>query len=104
GLELTQDEGRVKVISPLDDTPASKAGIVAGDFISAVNGTSVEGMTLKQVIDQMRGPPGSNVTLTVLRPAEKKRENIAMVRSVIHVQSVKSERKGDVAYIRIASF
>jgi carboxyl-terminal processing protease len=87
-----------------DDTPASKAGIVAGDFISAVNGTSVEGMTLKQVIDQMRGPPGSNVTLTVLRPAEKKRENIAMVRSVIHVQSVKSERKGDVAYIRIASF
>jgi carboxyl-terminal processing protease len=104
GLEVTQEDGLVKVVTPIDDTPASRAGIKTGDFISAIDGTSIQGMPLNEAVERMRGPADSKVTLTVLRSGEKKPLEIVLTRAVIRVESVKYERKGDVGYIRITSF
>lgn len=104
GIEVTMEDGLVKVISPIDDTPAAKAGIKTGDFIAAINNTPIQGMALNDAIDKMRGPSGTKVTLTVLRPGTKKPFDVALTRAVIRVDSVKSKREGDVGYIRISAF
>lgn len=104
GIEVTMESGVVKVVSPIDDTPASKAGIKPGDYITHIDGEQVIGMSLNDAVDKMRGKIGSKVKLTVRRVNEKPLEFV-LKREEIKIQSVKSEIKGkDVAYIRITSF
>lgn len=104
GIEVSAEDGLVKVVSPIDDTPAAKAGIKPGDYIAAVNGVSVQGLPLDQALDKMRGPAGSKVTLTILRNGEKKPFDVTMVRAVIRVERVKWHAEGDVGYIRLTGF
>jgi carboxyl-terminal processing protease len=104
GLEVTQEDGLVKVVTPIDDTPASRAGLKTGDFISAIDGISIQGMPLNEAVSRMRGPENSKVTLTILRAGEKRPMEVTLTRAVIRVESVKFERKNDVGYIRISSF
>lgn len=104
GIEVTMESGVVKVVSPIDDTPASKAGIKPGDYITHIDGEQVIGMSLNDAVDKMRGKIGSKVKLTVRRVNEKPLEFV-LKREEIKIQSVKSEIKSkDVAYIRITSF
>lgn len=104
GIEVTMEDGLVKVISPIDDTPAAKAGIKPGDYIAAIDGTPVQGMSLSDAINKMRGPQGSKITLTVLRTGEKKPFDVSMTRAVVRVDSVKYHREGDIGYIRLTAF
>ncbi|HLY04433.1 MAG TPA: S41 family peptidase [Rhizomicrobium sp.] len=104
GLEVTMEDGLVKVISPIDDTPAAKAGIKPGDFIAAIDGTPIQGMQLNDAVDRMRGSPGSKITLTVLRSGAKKPFDVALTRAVVQVDLVKFHREGDIGYIRLSSF
>jgi len=104
GIEVTMEDGLIKVISPIDDTPAAKAGIKPGDYIAGIDGTPVQGMALNDAIDKMRGAPGSKVTLTVLRQGEKKPFDVALTRAVIKVDSVRSHAEGDIGYIRLTAF
>ncbi len=104
GLEVTMEDGLVKVISPIDDTPAAKAGIKTGDYISQIDGQSIVGADLNDAVEKMRGPEGSKVTLTILRKGEKKPFDVALTRAVIKIDSVKSHREGNIGYVRITSF
>jgi carboxyl-terminal processing protease len=104
GLEVTMDDGLVKVVSPIDDTPAARAGIKTADFIAAIDGTPIQGLSLDDAIAKMRGAPGSKITLTILRPGTKKPFDVALVRAIVQVDSVKYHREGDIGYIRLAAF
>jgi carboxyl-terminal processing protease len=104
GIEVTMEDGLVKVISPIDDTPAARAGIKTGDFIAAVDGTPIQGMSLDDAIAKMRGPEGTKVTITVLRTGTKKPFDVALTRAIVQVDNVKYHRDGDVGYIRLPSF
>ncbi len=104
GIEVTMDNGLVKVVSPIDDTPAAKAGIMPGDYISEIDSKPVMGMTLNDAVDKLRGKAGSKVTVTILRQSEKEPKEITMVRDVIKIKSVRAEKENDVAYLRITSF
>ncbi len=105
GIEVTEEEGLIKVVSPIDDTPAAKAGIMSGDVIAGIDGASTQGMTLDQAVDKMRGPINSAVTLKIARGTKKDLKDYKITRAVIEVQSVKGEVKdGDVGYIRITQF
>ena len=105
GIEVSMESGVVKVISPIDDTPASKAGIKAGDFIVKINDIQVQGKTLSEAVDLMRGPVGSGIELTVRRRGEKKALIFNIVREIIEIQSVKVDvLKDNIGYIRLTSF
>jgi carboxyl-terminal processing protease len=104
GIEVTMEDGLVKVISPIDDTPAAKAGIKTGDYIAAIDSTPIQGMALNDAIVKMRGAPGSKVTLTILRNGAKKPFDVALTRAIIQVDSVRFHRDGDVGYIRLTAF
>ena len=105
GIEVGMEAGVVKVISPIDDTPASKAGIKAGDYIVKINDTQVQGKSLSEAVDLMRGPVGSGIELTVRRRGAKKALTFNVVREVIEVQSVKSELlENNIGYLRLTSF
>ena len=105
GIEVTQEEGLVKVVTPIDDTPASRAGIMAGDLISAIDGEAVLGLTLNQAVDKMRGPVNTAVKLTVLRGSQKEPREVKLTRAVIQIKSVRSRQEGDdIGYIRITQF
>jgi carboxyl-terminal processing protease len=105
GIEVTQEEGLVKVVTPIDDTPASRAGIMAGDLISAIDDEAVLGLTLNQAVDKMRGPVNTSVKLTVLRGAQKEPREVKLTRAVIQIKSVRSRQEGDdIGYIRITQF
>jgi len=105
GIEVSMEAGVVKVISPIDDTPASRAGLKAGDYIVKINDVQVQGKSLSEAVDLMRGPVGSGIELTVRRRGEKKALTFNIVREVIQVQSVKSEiLKENIGYIRLTSF
>jgi len=105
GIEVTEEDGLIKVVSPIDDTPAAKAGIMSGDIIAGIDGTLTSGMTLDQAVDKMRGPINSAVTLKIARGTKKELKDYKITRAVIEVQSVKGEVKdGDIGYIRITQF
>ena len=105
GIEVSMEAGVVKVISPIDDTPASKAGIKAGDYIVKINNTQVQGKSLSEAVDLMRGPVGSGIDLTVRRIGEKKALTFYIVREIIQIQSVKAELiDKNIGYIRLTSF
>ena len=105
GIEVTMENGVVKVVSPIDDTPAAKAGILAGDLIIKIDGKPVKGMTLSQAVEKMRGKVGTPITVTILRKGRKKPFDVRIVRDIIRIQSVKWEVVGgDIGYIRITQF
>jgi carboxyl-terminal processing protease len=105
GIEVTQEDGLVKVVTPMDDSPASKVGIMSGDMISGIDGEPVLGMTLNQAVDKMRGPVNSNVRLTIVRGASKEVKEFTVKRDVITIRSVRYNVEGeDVGYIRITQF
>ncbi len=104
GIEVTMENGVVKVVSPIDDTPASRAGMKAGDYITHLDGTPVLGMTLAEAVKKMRGPVKSEILLTVARKGVEKPLEVKIIRDVIRVQSVRSRLEGEVVYIRITSF
>ncbi|MBD1134029.1 S41 family peptidase [Pelagibacterales bacterium SAG-MED46] len=105
GIEVSMEAGVVKVITPIDDTPASKAGIKAGDYIVKINDIQVQGKSLSEAVDLMRGPVGSEIELTVRRRGAKKALTFNVVREIIEVQSVKSELlENDIGYLRLTSF
>ena len=105
GIEVGMESGVVKVISPIDDTPASRAGIKAGDYIVKINNIQVQGKSLSEAVDLMRGPVGSGIELTIRRRGEKKALTFKIIREVIQIQSVKSELlEENIGYIRLTSF
>ena len=105
GIEVSMESGVVKVISPIDDTPASRAGIKAGDYIVKINNTQVQGKSLSEAVELMRGPVGTSIELTIRRRGEKKALNFIIVREIIEIQSVKVDvLEKNVGYIRLTSF
>ena len=105
GIEVSMEAGVVKVISPIDDSPASKAGIKAGDYIVKINNIQVQGKSLTEAVELMRGPIGSEINITIRRVGVKKALNFKIKRAVIEVASVKSEIKNkNIGYIRLTSF
>ena len=105
GIEVTMESGLVKVISPIDDTPASRAGIKAGDYIVKINNTQVQGKSLSEAVDLMRGPVGSGIELTIRRRGEKKALVLNIIREIIEIKSVKSDiLEKNIGYLRLTSF
>lgn len=104
GIEVTQEEGFVKVVSPMDGTPADEAGIEAGDFITHVDGESVSGLSLDQAVDKMRGPVGSEIIVTVVRKDVAEPFDVSIIRDTIKVTAVKSRVVGNVPVLRITTF
>jgi carboxyl-terminal processing protease len=103
GIEVTMENGLVKVVSPIDDTPASRAGLKPGDFIVEIDGEQVQGLTLQDAVERMRGPVNSAIKLT-LRRGTQEPFTVTLQRAVIRIQSVRSSIEGDIGYIRITSF
>ena len=105
GLEVMQDGGLVRVVSPIDETPAARAGLLSGDLIVKIDDTPVQGLSLKEAVDKMRGAAKTSVRLTVSRGEAKEAKEFTIVREIIHVQPVRSHvESGDIGYIRITQF
>ena len=104
GIEVTQEEGFVKVVSPIDGTPASEAGIEAGDFITHVDGESVLGLTLDQAVELMRGPVGSEIIITVAREGEPEPFDVSIIRDIIKLTAVRARTEGDSIVLRVTTF
>jgi carboxyl-terminal processing protease len=104
GLEVTSEDGAVKVVTPMDDTPAMKAGMQTGDYITAINGNSILGLRLSEAVLQMKGEPKTPLTLTVVREGKDEPFEVTLVREIINVKSVKARLEGDYGYLRISSF
>jgi carboxyl-terminal processing protease len=105
GIEVTQEDGLIKVVTPIDDTPASRAGILSGDIITAIDDENVQGLSLNQAVDKMRGAPDTPVTLKILRGTSKDPIDIKLTRAVIQIKSVREHQEGDdIGYIRITQF
>ena len=104
GIEVTMEDELVKVIAPIEDTPAAKAGVIGGDFIAKIDGTEVRGMSLEEAVDKMRGKVNEPITLTILRKQVTKPIEITIVRDVIKVKAVKFRVENDVGYMKINSF
>jgi carboxyl-terminal processing protease len=105
GIEVTQEDGLIKVVTPIDDTPAAKAGILSGDIITDIDGESAQGLTLNQAVDKMRGAVNTPITLKIVRGPKKEVKEFKIIRDVIKIQSVRSHIEGgDLGYIRITQF
>jgi carboxyl-terminal processing protease len=104
GIEVTQEDGFVKVVSPIDDTPAAAAGIEAGDFITHVNGESVLGLTLDQAVERMRGPVGSEIVITVVRQGVPEPFDVSIIRDTIKLTAVRARLEGDTVVLRVTTF
>jgi carboxyl-terminal processing protease len=105
GIEVTMEDGLVKVVTPIDETPAAKAGIMANDIITHLDGDAVQGLTLNQAVEKMRGPVNTKIKLTVMRKGGDKPLELSITRDVIRVRSVRSREEGDdVGYIRVTQF
>src|SRR5437868_7011666 len=105
GIEVTMEDGLVKVVSPIDDTPAAKAGVMANDIITQLDGEQVQGLTLNQAVEKMRGPVNTKIKLTIMRKGQDKPIEVSITRDVIRVRSVRSRTEGDdVGYVKISQF
>ena len=104
GIEVTMEDELVKVITPMYGTPAEAAGVLAGDMISAIDGTEVRGLTLQDAVDMMRGPVNTPIVLTILRQGADKPLEITVIRDIIKVQAVKFRAEDDIGYLRVISF
>ena len=104
GIEVTQEEGFIKVVSPMDDTPADAAGIEAGDFITHVDGESVLGLTLDQAVDKMRGPVGSEIIITVVREGVTEPFDVSIIRDTIKLTAVRGRSVGNTVVLRVTTF
>jgi carboxyl-terminal processing protease len=104
GIEVTQEEGFVKVVSPMDGTPADDAGILAGDFITHVDGESVLGLTLDDAVGKMRGPVGAEIIITVVREGEGEPFDVSIIRDTIELQAVRAKTEGDTVVLRVTTF
>jgi len=104
GIEVTMEEGVIKVVSPIDDTPAARAGVLAGDLIVGIDGENVQGLNLNEAVDRMRGAINTPIDLTISREGVNKPFDIRLVRDVITIRSVRSREEGDIGYIRITTF
>ncbi|MEM9196536.1 MAG: S41 family peptidase [Pseudomonadota bacterium] len=104
GIEVTMENGFVKVVSPIDETPAAEAGIEAGDFITHINGDSVLGMNLNEAVDQMRGPVGSDIIITVVREGVDEPFDVTITRATIRIRASRVRREGDAVVLRVTTF
>jgi carboxyl-terminal processing protease len=104
GIEVTQEEGFVKVVSPIDDTPADEAGIEAGDFITHVDGESLLGLVLDDAVELMRGPVGSEIVITIVREGEKEPFDVSIIRDTIQLTAVRARTVGNTAVLRLTTF
>ncbi len=104
GIEVTMENGVIKVVSPIDDTPASKAGLMANDLITQLDGEQISGLTLEQAVEKMRGPVNTPITLTVVRKGRDDPFDVKVVRDIIRINPVKARAEGDVAYVKITTF
>jgi carboxyl-terminal processing protease len=104
GIEVTMEEGTIKVISPIDDTPAARAGILANDFIIELDGVSIQGLSLDEAVEKMRGPIGTDITVTVAREGVDKPLEFTLTRATIAMRAVRWTMEGDVAVLRLARF
>jgi carboxyl-terminal processing protease len=105
GIEVTMEDGLIKVVAPIDETPAAKAGVMANDFITHIDDEPVQGLTLNQAVDKMRGPVNTKIKLKIMRKGQDKPVEMTLTRDVIRVLSVRSHSEGDdVGYIRITQF
>jgi carboxyl-terminal processing protease len=105
GIEVTMEDGLVKVVAPIDDTPAAKAGVMANDIITHLDDEAVQGLTLNQAVEKMRGPVNTKIKLKIMRKGQDKPIEVTIMRDIIRVRSVRSHNEGeDVGYIRITQF
>jgi len=104
GIEVTMEDGLVKVVSPIDDTPAHRAGIQAGDVITHINTEPVLGMTLAEAVERMRGPVDTSIALTLRRPGREEPLDVSMARAVITISPVRWRAEGDIGYLRVTAF
>ena len=104
GIEVTMENGLVKVVTPIDETPAARAGILAGDLVTHLDGEAIMGLTLNEAVEKMRGPINSQITLTIAREGETEPLDIVIVRDIIKIRSVRSRVEGEIGYVRITSF
>ncbi|HRO51142.1 MAG TPA: S41 family peptidase [Hyphomicrobium sp.] len=104
GIEVTMENGVVKVVAPIDETPAAKAGILANDLITHLDNEQISGLTLEQAVEKMRGPVNTPITLTVVRQGRDEPFDIKIVRDFIRINAVRSRVEGDIAYIRLTTF
>jgi carboxyl-terminal processing protease len=104
GIEVTQEEGFVKVVSPIDGTPADEAGIEAGDFITHVDGDSILGLALDEAVEMMRGPVGSEIIVTIAREGEPEPFDVSIIRDTIKLTAVRSRSEGDTVVLRVTTF
>jgi carboxyl-terminal processing protease len=105
GIEVTMEDGLVKVVTPIDETPAAKAGVMANDIITQLDGEQVQGLTLNQAVEKMRGPVNTKIKLTIMRKGQDKPIEVSITRDVIRVRSVRMRTEGDdIGYIRITQF
>ncbi|MEM6914146.1 MAG: S41 family peptidase, partial [Pseudomonadota bacterium] len=104
GIEVTQEEGFVKVVTPMDGTPADEAGVEAGDFITHVDGESVLGLTLNEAVDMMRGPVGSEIIITVVREGEAEPFDVSIIRDTIKLTAVRARTERDAVVLRVSTF
>ncbi len=104
GIEVTMENGVVKVVSPIDDTPASKAGLLANDLITHLDNEQIIGLTLEQAVEKMRGPINTPIILTIVRKGVEEPFDVKLVRDNIRINAVKARREGDVAYVKVSTF
>ncbi len=105
GIEVTMEDGLIKVVAPIDDTPAAKAGVMANDLITKLDEEQVQGLTLNQAVEKMRGPVNTKIKLTIMRKGQDKPVEVTLTRDIIRVRAVRSNIKGDdVGYIRLSQF
>jgi carboxyl-terminal processing protease len=104
GIEVTMEDGLIKVVAPIDDTPAAKAGVMANDIITKLDEEQVQGLTLNQAVEKMRGPVNTKIKLTIVRKGQDKPVEVSITRDIIRVRAVRSRPEDDVGYIRVTQF
>jgi carboxyl-terminal processing protease len=104
GIEVTMEDGLIKVVAPIDDTPAAKAGVMANDIITKLDEEQVQGLTLNQAVEKMRGPVNTKIKLTIMRKGQDKPVEVSITRDIIRVRAVRSRVEEDIGYIRVTQF